>query len=599
VAALAVYAAAGAMAVAAAHFLAPASLQMMAAWYFIGLWVGVLLLLATALRPAGRGGQPDDGPRFVLWGITAGGAVFLAVVFAVWRDYFFGALLVYLFVYMLVLFYITAFGSAPEEWLEKLKALSTGIAFAANAAAVCWHFSPFSAVLAGLALFVIGILVGTMMTFPGASFVIGLGMFTLLSTGLGYALGGIFGSTGLLVAGAFGLSLFLGLALPPLPDFPRALLAVLSTAAAGTAGAVLGYGLGAPLPGALAFLALGAYLSMTLGEERSISLALFSVLASMLMGLGHAAAYCTGALVAGSAPYWVGGLFGLSAAIYVFSRAPRVRLALLLVAPVALLVGLGFAAGWAFGQARWAMAPLFFLSLAFDLWIYFASDSRVMGQNDAWVVAEEDCPRAYAMTRRLSAAAGVPAPRIALVGSDSPNLFTVGRSPSRAVIAVTQGLLDGLDDDELEAVLAHELVHVRENDLTTMTMAAALASPVGAIARALHLERGKGQNLLMLLAVGAAAPFFALMVQLSNPRSRERAADAGALKLIKNRQALADALEKLELGAVGEPLPANPATGPLFAVNPFRAGWLDAMFSTHPATGERVAVLRQAAPAGG
>ena len=143
------------------------------------------------------------------------------------------------------------------------------------------------------------------------------------------------------------------------------------------------------------------------------------------------------------------------------------------------------------------------------------------------------------------------------------------------------------------------LSHIRGKDLLPMTMAAALASPVGAGARSLVFDREKGSNMLMQLLVGVAAPFFALLVQLSNPRSREKRADDWAVRMTKKKEALADALEKLELAAGREPLVANPATGPLFAVNPFRSGWLVAMFSTHPSTEERVARVKKAPAAGG
>jgi len=470
------------------------------------------------------------------------------------------------------------------------------------AASVTYHFSPAMSLMAALALFAVGLLVGTLLTVPGASFVLGLGMFSILLTGLGYSLGDIFGNKGAFVVGSFCLSVLFGMMLPPLPDFQRALLATLVTASAGIAGALLGAALGEPLAGALAFLSLGAFLSMKLGEERAISLALFSVLSSVMMSLGFAAAFCTDMLFAGTAAYWVGWLFCASALIYIFFKAPMVRLTLLLTAPMALLVGLGFVIGNPFGRAELTtvtMAVMFLLSLLLDWWFYNASDSRLLGQNDARVVSEQDCPLPYAITRRLAAAAGLPPPRIALIGSDTPNLFTVGLSPSRAVITVTQGLLDGLDDDELEAVLAHELAHIRGKDLLPMTMAAALASLVGAGAQALVFDREKGSNMLMLLAVGISAPFFALLVQLSNPRSREKLADAGAVRMTKKREALADALEKLELWAGREPLVANPATGPLFAVNPFRTGWLVAMFSTHPSTEERVQLVKKAPAAGG
>jgi heat shock protein HtpX len=601
--AIAVYAVAGAAGVAAAYIWAGGWAPTVAACYVAGLWLVTVLLILLILPPLRREWAADNVIRMMLWGAAIAGAATLVVVYFMGRPLVYGATVGYLLCYWLLAALYLSHETPPAEWMGGLKALSTGIVFGAMAMSVTYYFTPGMAIAAALALFAIGVLVGMLITFPGAQFVMGLGMFSLLVTALGYSLGDIFGSKGLFVAGAFGLSLLFGFALPPLPNFQRALLATLVTVAAGIAGALLGAAFGVPLAGALLFLSLGAFLSMTVREERAVSLALFSVLSSLMMALGFAGAFCTRPLYAGSpgalSGAWVGLLFIESALIYVFYRAPVVRLALLLHAPAAILVGLGFLIGNAFGLAVWTMPVMFGLALLFDLWFYFAADSRVMGQNDAWVVSEQDCPRAYAITRRLAASAGLPPPRIALIGSDTPNLFTVGRSPSRAIIAVTQGLLDGLDDDELEAVLAHELSHVRERDLPTMVMAAALASPVGAGARSLVFDEERGSNPLMLVAVWITAPFFALLVQLSNPRSRESIADAGAVRMIKKGESLAGALEKLEAGAGESPLEANPATGPLFAVNPFRTGWLAALFATHPSTEERVAVLRKAAPAGG
>jgi heat shock protein HtpX len=601
--AIAAYAIAGAAGVVAAYIWAGKWAPAVAACYVAGLWLIVVLLILFVLPPLRRDWTADNLFRMMLWGAAIAGAATLVVVYFMWRPLVYGATIGYLLCYWLLSALYLSHEAPPAEWMGALKALSTGIVFAALAVSVAYYFSPALALVAALALFAIGVLVGMLITFPGASFVMGLGMFSLLVTGFGYSLGDIFGSKGIFVAGAFAVSLLFGLALPPIRNFQKALLATLVTVSAGIAGVLFGTAFGVPLAGALLFLSLGAFLSMTVREERAISLALFSVLSSLMMTLGFAAAFCTRPLYAGPAVSltgaWVGMLFIESVLIYVFYRAPVVRLALLLHAPVAILVGLGFVIGNPFGLALWTMPVMFALALLFDLWFYFAADSRVLAQNDAWVVSEQDCPRPYAITRRLAASAGLPAPRVALIGSDTPNLFTVGRSPSRAVIAVTQGLLDGLDDDELEAVLAHELSHVRERDLAAMTMAAALASPVGAGARSLVFDEERGANLLMLAAVGIAAPFFALLVQLSNPRSREKLADAAAVRMIKKGEALAGALEKLEVGAGQSPLVANPATGPLFAVNPFRAGWLAALFATHPTTEERVAVLRKAPPAGG
>ena len=606
---IAAYVITGAAIVAAVHFLAQPSTQTAAACYVAGLWLVFVILILRTLPAVGRDWTVDNLFRMVLWGATIAGAVTLVAVYFLWRPQVYLATVAYLLCYWLIAALYLSHETPSGEYMKALKALSTGVAFAAMAASVTYHFSPAMSVVAAVALFAIGILVGTLITFPGASFVLGLGMFSMLVTGLGYALGDIFGLKGAFVVGMFCLSLILGMMLPPLPDFQRALLSTLVTASTGIAGALLGTALGQPLAGALAFLSLGAFLSMTMGEERAISLALFSVLSSVMMALGFAAAFSTVELFQDIAASWVGGWVGgffiFSILIYVLSNASRVRLALLLLAPVAILAGLGFGLGAAFdlGAVGWAMLVVFLisiiLSVILDWYLYAASDSRVLGQNDAWVVSEQDCPRPYAITRRLAAAAGLPPPRIAVIGSDTPNLFTVGLGPSRAVIAVTQGLLYALDDDELEAVLAHELSHIGGKDLLPMTMAAALASPVGAGARSLVFDREKGSNMLMQLLVGVAAPFFALLVQLSNPRSREKRADDWAVRMTKKKEALADALEKLELAAGREPLVANPATGPLFAVNPFRSGWLVAMFSTHPSTEERVARVKKAPAAGG
>ncbi len=592
--AITAYALAGGAAVAAASAWAKGAALPAAAVYVAGLWVIVVLLVLRLLPPLRRGWAADNLMRLVLWGAAAGGGAVLAVLSFAWPAAVFGATIGYLLIYWLVASLYLSHDTPPDEWMRALKALTTGISFSAMAMLVTFHFSPTTFLVAGLAFLAVGILVGMVITYAGATFVMGLSVFTIFATGLGYALGDLFGNKGWFVAGSFCLSILTGLNLRPLPSFPRALLAALVTTATGIAGGLLGAAFGAPLAGALAFLAAGAFLSMMLAEERVISLALFSVLSALTMSLGFAGAFYTG-----GAAYWVGALFCVPVLIYMFSKAPGVRLALLLVAPVPLMVGMGFAIGNAFDHPGWTMPVAFVLALIFDVLFYFGSDSKVLAFNDAWVVSEQGCPRPYAITRRLAAEAGLPPPRIALIGSDAPNLFTVGRSRSRAVIAVTSGLLEDLDDDELEAVLAHELSHVRGRDLLPMTLAAALASPVGAGAKALAFEREGGSNWLTLLAVGVAAPFFAMMVQLSYPRSREKLADAAAARMIKKREALAGALEKLELGAARSPLLANPATGPLFAVNPFRTGWLVALFSTHPSTEERVAVLREAALAGG
>jgi heat shock protein HtpX len=203
--------------------------------------------------------------------------------------------------------------------------------------------------------------------------------------------------------------------------------------------------------------------------------------------------------------------------------------------------------------------------------------------------------------RRLATRAGVPMPRVYLIPTDQPNAFATGRNPEHAVVAVTEGIMRILDDDELEGVLAHELAHVTNRDILISTIAATLA---GAITYLAHMAQwaaifGGGRHddddapspvVMILMAV--VAPIAAMLVQLAVSRSREFQADATGARLAGRTWGLSKALEKLEIAKDAVPMNANPATAHLFIVNPLSGQALMRLFSTHPPIEERIARLR-------
>lgn len=537
-----------------------------------------------------------DFVRAALWAYIVIGGAWLLVAGSRGFGLVLPSALAYLFVAMLLIIFYIAVRTPGRELLALLRTAGTGVIFMSLAALLVYPFSSVMALAAGAAMLAVGALVGLRMTDEGMAFLLALWTLSALMMATGYSLGRLHGNTGAWVAGLFALSVPAGLLLPPLRKFQRALLASLVTVAVGVAGAVLGSAFGAALPFALGFLSIGVFLSILLREGRAMAVAFHSVLAALLMSVGFALS-----AFFGYAPIVVPAFLAFSLFVSIFQPPSRARLLMLLLTPVGICVGAGFLAGGYFHALAGAVGFMLVLAALGDVAIYFASDSRILGMNDAWVMAERDCPRGYRITRELAAAAGVPPPRLAIIAAEAPNLFTVGRRPSRAVIAMTQGLLATVSDEELESLLAHEIAHIRGRDLMPMTLAAAIASVVGGPAKSLIFEKDRGFYTLTLVLVGIFAPFFALLVQLSVPRSREMLADAMAVTMTRKNETLARALEKLEAGAGAAPLVVNPATAPLFAVNPFRGGWLAALFATHPSTEERVSLIRKSgpSPAGG
>jgi heat shock protein HtpX len=245
----------------------------------------------------------------------------------------------------------------------------------------------------------------------------------------------------------------------------------------------------------------------------------------------------------------------------------------------------------------------FIFSLALNFGSYWFSDKVVLMMYRAKKVEEKEYPQLYRIVRRLTQYAQLPMPKIYVIQNPSPNAFATGRDPQNAAVAVTTGILNLLNEDELSGVLAHELAHVKHRDILIGTITATL---VGTITYIAHIaqwamifgggrdrDNGGGLGDLALIII---APFAALLIQLAISRSREFAADAGGASISGQPLSLASALNKLS--KVNEKLPmqnAEPATAHMFIVNPFSAKSFYRIFSTHPPIEERIKRLQEIA----
>ena len=274
---------------------------------------------------------------------------------------------------------------------------------------------------------------------------------------------------------------------------------------------------------------------------------------------------------------------------------------LLLAVLTAMLVLLGGAIG-----GRQGMLVAFVLAVVMNFASYWFSDRIVLAMYGAQPIEEAAAPGLYAIVRRLTTRAGIPMPRVYLIQSDTPNAFATGRDPHHAAVAVTEGIMRILDDEELEGVLAHELAHVKNRDILISTIAATLAGAITYLAhmaqwaamfggRASDDEEG-GSNPFALILMAVLAPIAAMLVQLAVSRAREFQADATGAKVAGRPLGLAKALEKLQMANEAAPMAANPSTAHLFIVNPLSGSVLMRLFSTHPPIEERIARLRAMRP---
>lgn len=271
------------------------------------------------------------------------------------------------------------------------------------------------------------------------------------------------------------------------------------------------------------------------------------------------------------------------------------KTALLLTAMTLLLM----VAGNAFGGQRGMLIALVFAAVM-NFVSYFFSDKIALAMYRAQPISREDLPRVYNIVERLSQKVGLPMPKVYLIPNDSPNAFATGRNPNHASVAVTQGILGLLNDEELEGVLAHELGHVRNRDILISSVAATIA---GAITYLAHIaqwgmifggyggdrERRSGGGGLAALLMIFLAPLAAAMIQMAVSRSREYSADETGAHWTGNPYALASALAKIDAYSRRMPLVASPSTAHLFIIAPFLGGMsFGNLFSTHPPTAKRI-----------
>ena len=264
------------------------------------------------------------------------------------------------------------------------------------------------------------------------------------------------------------------------------------------------------------------------------------------------------------------------------------RTMLLLAALTALFMALGFTLG-----GRGGAMIAFLIAAGMNFFTYWNADRIVLSMHGAKEVDAAAAPQLHGIIRELATRARLPMPRVYLIDSPHPNAFATGRDPEHAAVAATTGLLRILEREEVAAVMAHELAHVRNRDTRVMTMAATIAGAISMLANFGLFFRGNGnQNVLATLLAVLVAPFAAMILQLALSRSREYGADRGGAEIHGNPRALASALAKLAEAASRIPNPVaqrNPAAASLYIVPGLGRG--DSWFSTHPATENRIAAL--------
>lgn len=239
---------------------------------------------------------------------------------------------------------------------------------------------------------------------------------------------------------------------------------------------------------------------------------------------------------------------------------------------------------------RTGMLIAFAVAVALNVGSYWFSDKIVLRMYKATEVDRESAPELYEMVDDLRQRAGLPMPKVYVVPSDQPNAFATGRNPANAAVAVTSGIRKMLTDRELAGVIAHELAHIQNRDILTSTIAATIASAITLVARFGFFaggsdERGGALGGILMLIV---APIAAMMIQMAVSRVREYSADRDGATIAGDPRALASALSKLHAGSEQIPMESSPATAHMFIVNPFSAGGLGKLFSTHPPAEERI-----------
>ncbi|RWB02308.1 MAG: zinc metalloprotease HtpX [Mesorhizobium sp.] len=271
-----------------------------------------------------------------------------------------------------------------------------------------------------------------------------------------------------------------------------------------------------------------------------------------------------------------------------------IRTAMLLAAMTALFMGVGFLIGGTGG-----MMIAFLFAAGTNLFSYWNADKMVLSMNRAVEVDERNAPEYYAIVQAMAKQAGLPMPKTYLIDNPQPNAFATGRNPQNAAVAASTGLLQALTPEEVAAVMAHELAHVQHRDTLTMTIVATFAGAISMLGNFAFFFSGNRDNnpfgFVGVLAAMIVAPFAAMVVQMAVSRTREYEADRRGAEICGHPLWLASALDKIARGAERIRNPdaeRNPATAHLFIINPLHGERMDSLFSTHPATENRISALQ-------
>ncbi|MFK7962964.1 MAG: zinc metalloprotease HtpX [Burkholderiaceae bacterium] len=259
------------------------------------------------------------------------------------------------------------------------------------------------------------------------------------------------------------------------------------------------------------------------------------------------------------------------------------------------IVGLFGVLGAMIGGQQGMLLALAFAGIG-NIWAYWNSDKMVLRMYNAQAVDESSAPQFYRMVQDLAQRANLPMPKVYLIQENAPNAFATGRNPDNAAVAATTGILEILTERELRGVMAHELAHVKNRDILTSTISATMAGAISALANFAMFFGGRGgdgrsANPIVSILIALLAPMAAMVIQMAISRSREYEADRMGGEISGDPQALATALEKIDRYAKGIPLEAaerHPETAQMMIMNPLSGGGLRGLFSTHPATEERI-----------
>ncbi len=263
---------------------------------------------------------------------------------------------------------------------------------------------------------------------------------------------------------------------------------------------------------------------------------------------------------------------------------------------MAALTGLFMVGGQILG-GRQGMMLAFVIALGMNFFAYWNSDKMALAMNRAREVSEAEAPELHQIVSRLAQRAGLPKPRVYIVDNPTPNAFATGRNPEHAAVAVTTGIMQALNREELEGVLGHELGHIKNRDILISSVAAVMAGAISYMATmaqwAMIFGGGRsddegGSNPIAMLLMMIVAPLAASLIQMAISRSREYIADRTGAEICGHPKALASALQKLSTYNKQRPMQVNPASAQMYIVNPLKGGGIASLFSTHPPMEERI-----------